>query len=1375
MLPIGKVIQEVVRIKMRFSSDSWVLVLLFSVLIPFCESQGISIIGPKKIRPHTNYTVVLSNSLNYNAQVRLSLENEDNLKMVKPTLVQRRSVRSVEFPLGSIEPGQYALVIEGLDQRISLYQRIELDFEPKTMSVLIQTDKPVYKPGELLRFRVVVIDADTRPVKNNQTIDVALDDSEETSIRKWPFAQLYNGVFESAVQLASSPVLGNWTITVKASDDVITTKQIELKEFALPKFFVRAAPSKVLLAEDKKISILVETAYTFGEPVDGTVQVDLFTDDTTLHPQFSSTTRITGQTIVEFNLGNDVDFSEDESRTDVTAKITVTETFSNRTMNITQAIPVYLKPYVITTVPYSAAFRPGVAYPVQVVVKDHFGKPPSEGKPRTLQVRAEFDLLEGSDIQEMEAELNELGEASVVLHPLSNALELAVTAAYDSIEYETSQERISGVQSLSKQYIKVVRNPKYKVRANKVVLFDITCTETMTHFSYVVVARGSIVASSNIAVPNKRKHTLRLQLSPVMAPEARLIVYYTNKEFLIFDDCELKFEAFNNDFKFALNKQQYTPGEDILIDVYAAGDSYVAFSGIDQSVLLVGQERHDFYEDDVLKDLSLYGKTSDNVFDIFHKWGLFLRSTAQIDSLQAPNELNRFGGSLLGIGKTREKAIHIRTVFDESCLWANYTMENNDTYMQLKEYVPDTITTYYLSGFALSPTLGLGVVKQPEKFVVRKPFYMIANLPYSIKRSEVALIQVTVFNFLGQTVTTDVTLYNRHNDFEFVEKASQNPNVRTKTVTVPHNNGRPVSFLVKAKVLGQIAIKFQATSSLDSDSLEHMLRVTPESHLTEKNEPRFIELTDNFKRNSFDFILNIPRDIDAGSAKIRFSLDPDILGKTIENLDGLIRKPSGCGEQNMINFVPNIVVLDYLSESGTAAEDVRTKAINFLSSGYQNQLRYKREDGSFSVWGKSSAGSTFLTAFVAKSLKIADKYIDVDREVVNKAFEWLAAQQSPDGRFAEVGRVIQVDMQGGLKSTSYALTSYVLIAFGENEEVATLYKSNVQKTAQYLVSNYENINDAYDLSLATYGLSLIKHPNRKDFLDKLIANSVFANNATERYWTRPPVAVEVAGYALLSYIANDMYYDATPIMRWLNRQRYGLGGFAGTQDTFVGLKALAKFAAKMTGSRNNYRVKIYHGQLEIKSYHVQKQKAMSIQETDIPSHIRKLTVEVDGIGNGFFQVAYQYHHNIQVAKPSFDLKVELLNTTTYNVQHLKVCVKYTPKEAYDRSNMALVETFFPSGMLAEGEAVKDITGGVKRTERRFRDTSVVVYYESLGTEEECFKVTSYRRYKVALHLPAYVVVYDYYHDDRFAIQKYEGKVLQLCDICEDADCETLSC
>lgn len=39
------------------------------------------------------------------------------------------------------------------------------------------------------------------------------------------------------------------------------------------------------------------------------------------------------------------------------------------------------------------------------------------------------------------------------------------------------------------------------------------------------------------------------------------------------------------------------------------------------------------------------------------------------------------------------------------------------------------------------------------------------------------------------------------------------------------------------------------------------------------------------------------------------------MGPSILNLANLIRMPSGCGEQNMLNFVPNIMILNYLKVS----------------------------------------------------------------------------------------------------------------------------------------------------------------------------------------------------------------------------------------------------------------------------------------------------------------------------------------------------------------------------------------------------------------------------------------------------------------------------
>lgn len=48
---------------------------------------------------------------------------------------------------------------------------------------------------------------------------------------------------------------------------------------------------------------------------------------------------------------------------------------------------------------------------------------------------------------------------------------------------------------------------------------------------------------------------------------------------------------------------------------------------------------------------------------------------------------------------------------------------------------------------------------------------------------------------------------------------------------------------------------------------------------------------------------------------------------------------------------------------------VQTKAIKFLEIGYQQELTYKRDDGSFSAFGKSDAsGSTWYENIMISSI-----------------------------------------------------------------------------------------------------------------------------------------------------------------------------------------------------------------------------------------------------------------------------------------------------------------------------------------------------------------------------------------------------------------------
>lgn len=104
--------------------------------------------------------------------------------------------------------------------------------------------------------------------------------------------------------------------------------------------------------------------------------------------------------------------------------------------------------------------------------------------------------------------------------------------------------------------------------------------------------------------------------------------------------------------------------------------------------------------------------------------------------------------------------------------------------------------------------------------------------------------------------------------------------------------------------------------------------------------------------------------------------------------------PNGCGEQNMLNFVPCIVAINYLKNTGQLTKAIESKALNFMEIGYQKELTYKHPDGSFSAFGASDdSGSTWLTAFVVRSFLQARNHIMVEDSIVSKALDWLTDKQ----------------------------------------------------------------------------------------------------------------------------------------------------------------------------------------------------------------------------------------------------------------------------------------------------------------------------------------------------------------------------------------------
>lgn len=406
----------------------------------------------------------------------------------------------------------------------------------------------------------------------------------------------------------------------------------------------------------------------------------------------------------------------------------------------------------------------------------------------------------------------------------------------------------------------------------------------------------------------------------------------------------------------------------------------------------------------------------------------------------------------------------------------------------------------------------------------------------------------------------------------------------------------------------------------------------------------------------------------------------------------------------MLNFVPNIVVLDYLTAVDKLTSEIESKAKTFMETGYQKQQTYKHNDGSYSAFGKSDrSGSTWLTAYVAKSFRQASKYITVNEDIIQQALSFLAKVQTVNGSFPEVGYMLDKKMQGG-SSNGIALTAYVLITFLENQSKSSKHQSTIEKALNYVLMNLDGIDDDYAFAIATYAVQLAKHSSKDDLLEKLNLKAVIDGDMkhwekpvpksdTSNYWSSQPnsVNVEMSAYALQAFVEASRDSEALPIMKWLVTQRNANGGFQSTQDTVVGLQALSKISAKAYAANINVDISITHSSGSATSIKVNDQNALVLQKFELPASARDFEVSASGHGVSILQLSYKYNTIAKSDWPRFTLEHEVHRNSNKHFLHLIVCTSFVAHGIDDnKSNMAVMELSFPKGFTFDSDSLSEL-------------------------------------------------------------------------------------
>uniref|UniRef100_A0A3B3QA62 Alpha-macroglobulin-like TED domain-containing protein n=1 Tax=Paramormyrops kingsleyae TaxID=1676925 RepID=A0A3B3QA62_9TELE len=379
-----------------------------------------------------------------------------------------------------------------------------------------------------------------------------------------------------------------------------------------------------------------------------------------------------------------------------------------------------------------------------------------------------------------------------------------------------------------------------------------------------------------------------------------------------------------------------------------------------------------------------------------------------------------------------------------------------------------------------------------------------------------------------------------------------------------------------------------------------------------------------------EVMLQLPADVVEGSARATVSVIGDILGRALQNLDGMLAMPYGCGEQNMALLAPNIYILHYLRATQQLDPILLQKATHFLNTGYQRQLRYLHVNGAFSTFGHGTEVNSWLTAFVMRSLGSARSFMYVEPKVINGARTWLQSQQKKDGCFKTVGTLFNKRMKGGVMD-DVTLTAYISASMLELNTSAS-----VTKSLTCLREASHNLSDIYTTALLAYTFSLAQETDTSARLLKYL-DSVASSDEGLLHWSPPSseastsLSVELTSYVLLAVLrrpqlsAADRGYTSR-IAGWLVRQQNPQGGFFSTQDTVVALQALSRYATLVYSPGGASTVTVQSSGGDLHHFTVDQTNKLIYQERELRSIPGRCVIEAQGSACVSVQVGVIHVH-----------------------------------------------------------------------------------------------------------------------------------------------------
>ncbi|XP_073718646.1 alpha-2-macroglobulin [Misgurnus anguillicaudatus] len=746
----------------------------------------------------------------------------------------------------------------------------------------IQTDKPIYNPGQTVHFRVVTTDTNFVPLEQ-QYSTVVLEDSQNNRIGQWTNISSTRWILQRSYDLNPEARQGRYTLIAHICERRITS-YFQVKKYVLPKFEVTIkAPDSVSVA-DEKMTIEVCGKYTYGQPVPGKSWIKLcrashYSNENIICFTETAEIKETGCAVHFFNasaFSNITINNQLYNYLNVEVKVTEEGTETTISKSETVSLTYEIGQLAITDLP--TTYKHGSVIIGKIKVTDFKGTPiPNKDvylfKEEHWSPNLLFNLTtDDNGLAAFSLNTSSLPESDFNL--MASVYPGFYLSAYGKPHFPTDQKGVSIFQpatpytpSFSELTIDNLKEP-FKCDAEFTVTIKYHFIgEAIDNFNtdivYVVLSRGVIVHHGYEKVEVKTSNgaasgtvSFKLSVKADLTPVVQILAYCVlpSDNVVAASENFNTEKCFNNKVSLQFSPATAVPGEANTIQLSAQPGSLCALSAVDKSVhILEPGKRLDvdkIFNLLPVRSVSEYPHQAedeqpclhvrprravgiDHAYESLKKVGLKMATNLAVReplcliykgmTFHRHNPMIMYDYLSSGHGARGGfdgPQVTVRSVFPETWIWQlSEVGDSGSTQVPVK--VPDTITTWETDAFCLS-SKGLGLAP-PAQLTVFQPFFLELSLPYSIIRGEIFELKATVFNYLSKCIMVKVTPAPSS---DFTLKASSDDDHYSSCLCA--NGRKTFKWILTPSVLGVLNITVSAEAEQSQTVCDNEIVSVPE-------------------------------------------------------------------------------------------------------------------------------------------------------------------------------------------------------------------------------------------------------------------------------------------------------------------------------------------------------------------------------------------------------------------------------------------------------------------------------------------------------------------------------------------------------------------